>query len=254
VNRDLKNFLDEKYSQYSSRIFIENDPLTIPHRYSRKEDIEIAAFLTATIAWGQRVTIIRNAGKLMEWMDHAPVDFMLNSTDSDVEIFRTFVHRTFHGEDCYFFINRLRSIYRSGSSLEALFSEGFSRHKSMAGAISHFRDIFFAAEHRQRTEKHISNPAKNAAAKRLNMFLRWMVRDDPASVDFGLWKTLPASALMCPLDVHTSSVSKKLGLLKRKQPDWKAVVELTGQLRKLEPEDPVKYDIPLFALGAFEGF
>lgn len=254
MKADLKSFLDEKYRQYSDRIFIENDPITVPHQYSQKEDIEIAGFLTATIAWGQRKTIINNANRLISWMDNAPYEFMLNSREEELEIFKTFVHRTFHGSDCYFFIKRLRTMYQSGSSLEELFTQGYKKHHSIAGAIVSFRQQFLNGEHLVRTEKHISNPEKNAAAKRLNMYLRWMVRDMDNSIDFGIWKHIPASALMCPLDVHTSSVSKKLGLLKRKQPDWKAVEELTGQLRKLDPDDPVKYDIPLFALGAFEGF
>lgn len=254
MNTELKQFLDEKYEQYRGAVFIENDPILIPHRFSKKEDIEVAGFLTATIAWGQRKSIIRSAERLSALMEGAPYDFLLNSREQDLEGFKSFVHRTFQGTDCHYFISRLRQLYQSGSSLESVFTKGYELHGDIGRAITYFRDVFFRSEHLLRTEKHISNPAANAAAKRLNMFLRWMVRDDDNSVDFGIWQHIPASALMCPLDVHTSAVSKKLGLLKRKQPDWKAVVELTGRLRELEPEDPVKYDIPLFALGAFEGF
>lgn len=254
MKTDLKSFLDEKYSQYSDRIFIENDPITIPHQFSGKEDIEIAGFLTATIAWGQRKTIINNANRLMSWMDFSPYEFMLNSNKKDLDIFKSFVHRTFQGSDCHFFIERLRTIYQSGSSLEELFTQGYKKHRSTAGAIVSFRQQFLNGEQLVRTEKHISNPERNAAAKRLNMFLRWMVRGDDNSIDFGIWQAIPPSALMCPLDVHTARVSEKLGLLKRKQRDWKAVEELTERLRAFDAADPIKYDIPLFALGAFEGF
>lgn len=251
---DLRNFLERKYRQYGGRIFIDNDPITIPHRFAQKEDIEIAGFLTATIAWGQRKTIIRNASLLMEWMDNAPGDFMKNSHKSDLQTFKRFVHRTFQGEDCYFFIDRLRQLYQQGQSLEGIFGDGYRQSGDMAGAIGYFRKLFFDVPHPKRSEKHISNPSRNAAAKRLNMFLRWMVRSAEESVDFGIWNTIPASVLMCPLDVHTAAVSRKLGLLGRKQQDWKAVEELTRSLKKLDYNDPVKYDIPLFALGAFEGF
>lgn len=254
MDKNLKDLLDKKYEQYSTRIFIDNDPLTIPHQFTRKEDIEIAGFLTATIAWGQRKTIIRNANKLMQWMDYTPLDFMLHSDPADLDIFKTFVHRTFNGEDCYFFISRLRNLYRSGDSLENLFNQGYNNHQTMAGAIIHFRKKFLESDHPIRTEKHLANPARNAATKRLNMFLRWMIRNDPNSVDFGIWQGIPPSALMCPLDVHTATVSTKLGLLTRRQRDWKAVEELTEQLKKFDTTDPVKYDISLFALGAFEDF
>lgn len=254
METELKEVLDEKYEQYSGKIFIENDPITIPHQFVLKQDIEIAGFLTATIAWGQRKTIIRNANKLMEWMNFAPYDFMMNSKEADLEVFKSFVHRTFQGEDCHFFIRRLRHLYKSGATLEDLFAEGYKNHQSMAAAIINFREKFLMEPHLLRSEKHISNPAKNAAAKRLNMFLRWVIRNDPTSVDFGIWASIPSSALMCPLDVHTATVSRKLGLLKRKQNDWKAVELLTQQLRAFNREDPVKYDIALFALGAYEGF
>ncbi|MCF8308039.1 MAG: TIGR02757 family protein [Bacteroidales bacterium] len=254
MSGELRTFLEKKYEQYSGKIFIDNDPITIPHRFERKQDIEIAGFLTATIAWGQRKTIIRNADKLMEWMNFAPYDFMINSEENDLEVFKTFVHRTFQGEDCYFFIHRLRNLYKTGRTLEYLFAEGYEKQQSMAEAIKFFREKFFEQPHLLRSEKHVSNPGKNAAAKRLNMFLRWMTRNDPNSVDFGIWNAIPSSALMCPLDVHTASVSRKLGLLKRKQHDWKAVELLTQELRAFDREDPVKYDIALFALGAFEGF
>lgn len=252
--KDIKTFLDQKYDQYAGSIFIENDPIQIPHQYSKPQDIEIAAFLTAIIAWGQRKTIIKNASKLMQWMDNAPHDFMHNSSDADLDIFKTFVHRTFNGDDCHYFVSRLRSIYQQYDSLEEFFVRMCGNNLLMQLHLALFKKQFFSDDHLPRTEKHLANPMKNAAGKRLNMFLRWMVRQDKHSIDFGIWKQISPALLMCPLDVHSGNIARKLGLLHRKQDDWKAVEELTANLRKLDPEDPVKYDIPLFALGAMEGW
>ncbi len=251
---DVKSFLDSKYQQYGGRIFIEHDPVQIPHRFVKKQDIEIAGLLTAIIAWGLRKTIINNATKLLHWMDDAPYDFMLNSREKDLEVFSGFVHRTFNGDDCLFFINRLRAIYRTYPDLEAFFLTDKNPDDDIKVLLHRFKQNFFDAPHLSRTEKHIADPEKNASAKRLNMFLRWMVRNDPESIDFGIWKNIYPGKLMCPLDVHTGNVSRKLGLLQRKQSDWKAVEELTGNLRKFDAQDPVKYDISLFALGVFERF
>lgn len=246
----IKDFLEEKYHQYNNKAFIENDPVSIPHLFSRKEDIEIAGFLAATIAWGNRKSIIANASKLMTWMDHAPHDFMLHHSKKDLKPFEHFVHRTFNGKDCLFFIRSLSNIYRNHGGLEAAFGrlsegDGFELKQNIIG----FRTKFLETEHLSRSEKHISNPAQKSSAKRLCMFLRWMVRKDKKGVDFGLWKKIPASQLCLPLDVHTGNVSRHLGLLKRKQNDWQAVEEITAVLRSMDPEDPVKYDFALFGLG-----
>ncbi|GAA0870941.1 TIGR02757 family protein [Gangjinia marincola] len=250
---DLKNFLDQKVEQYNQFSFIAHDPIAIPHRFSKKEDIEISAFLVATIAWGNRKSILTNANKLMSLMDDAPHDFVINHEVNDLEKLSSFVHRTFNGDDLLYFISALKNIYQNHAGLESVFSLK-STSKSTQAAITHFKKIFFELPHLQRTEKHVSDPSKNSAAKRLNMFLRWMVRKDQGSVDFGLWDTIATSALSCPLDVHSGNVARKLGLLKRKQNDGKALTELDKTLRKLDPLDPVKYDFALFGLGVFERF
>jgi uncharacterized protein (TIGR02757 family) len=251
----LKLFLDEMYDRYNRPDFIESDPISIPRRFEKKQDIEISGFLAATIAWGQRPTIIRNANKLMQWMDESPYDFVLQHRKKDLKPFESFVHRTFNSTDCLYFIRALKNLYSKHNSLEEAFTNGHPWDKPHAGeAIGHFRRQFFELPHPLRTRKHLSDPAEGSAAKRMNMFLRWMVRKDKRKVDFGLWKTIPASALLCPLDVHSGNVARKLGLLTRKQNDWKAVQELTASLALLDPEDPVKYDFALFGLGVFEGF
>ncbi len=252
---ELKEFLDEKVEKYNRVTFIESDPISIPHQFTKKEDIEIAGFLSATIAWGQRVTIINNANKLMKLMDNAPHDFVLNAKTKDLKRFENFVHRTFNAVDCVFFIKSLQHIYLQKGGLQNVFTLK-NNNGNLANNISHFRTEFFAIEHPSRTKKHVSNPLENSSAKRLCMYLRWMVRDDKRGVDFGIWKNknLNASDLMCPLDVHSGNVARKLGLLKRTQNDWKAVEELTLNLRKLDKNDPVKYDFALFGLGVFENF
>ena len=249
---DLKTFLDEKAEQYNRAFFIEHDPIQIPHRFSQKQDIEIAALLSAIIAWGNRKSIIQNASNLMERMDQAPYDFILNAEKEDLIKLNGFVHRTFNDFDLKYFVQALQRIYRNHDSLEDLFiiREDEINAKS---AIERFRNAFFSGE-TVRTTKHISSPAKNSSAKRLNMFLRWMVRNDHQGVDFGIWHNIPASKLSLPLDVHTGNMSRKLGLLQRKQNDWKAVEEVDAKLRELDADDPVKYDFALFGLGAFEKF
>jgi uncharacterized protein (TIGR02757 family) len=248
----LKEFLDEKYDLYNRPEFILSDPIQIPHQYSLPEDIEIAGFMTATIAWGQRKSIINNANKLMQLMGNNPYDFILNAGPEHLEKLQYFVHRTFQGIDCIFFLRSLQNIYKNRGGLKNVFESGYVREKDMANVLIQFRDIFFEIEGPWRTRKHISDVNKNAAAKRLNMFLRWMVRVDKRGVDFGLWQTIPASALYVPLDLHSGNMARKLGLLKRTQNDWKAVVELTSRLREFDPLDPVKYDFALFGLGVFE--
>ncbi len=249
----LKEFLDTKVDQYNKPRFIESDPIKIPHQFHVKEDIEIAGFLTATIAWGNRKSIINNATRLMNLLDNTPHDFVLNHSESDLEKLQPFVHRTFNGYDCIQFIKCLKHIYVNHSGLEPLFNKHAETH-SLQKSISNFKATFFEIEHLKRTQKHVSDPLKNSAAKRINMFLRWMVRNDHAGVDFGIWKSLSPAQLSCPLDVHSGNVARKLGLLKRKQNDAKALLELDTALRKLDTKDPVKYDFALFGLGVFEGF
>ena len=251
---DLKAFLEEKHHQYNCERFIISDPIQIPKAFEEPEDIEIAGFITATIAWGQRKTIINNMHRLLGLMDHRPLDFILHAENSDLENFRSFKHRTFNGEDCIFFLRALKNIYRNHRGLRHLFESAYKRNGTLEAALSEFRRTFFEIPHPERTRKHVADISKNASAKRLNMFLRWMVRNDKQGIDFGIWRDIPAKALYIPLDVHTGNVARKLGLLKRKQNDWKAVLELTDNLRQFDASDPVKYDFALFGLGAFEGF
>ncbi|WP_445738715.1 TIGR02757 family protein [Mariniflexile sp.] len=250
---ELKDFLDNKVTQYNNLQFIESDPIQIPHQFSLKEDIEIAGFLTATIAWGNRKSIINNAKKMMVLLDNSPFDFIINHEEKDLEKLLPFVHRTFNGEDLIQFISSLNHIYKNYGGLESVFLKHVE-HRSLQNAISKFKTTFFEMDHLPRTQKHISDPLRNSAAKRINMFLRWMVRNDKTGVDFGVWNRLSPAQLSCPLDVHSGHVARKLGLLKRKQNDGKALLELDTSLRKLDPNDPVKYDFALFGLGVFEGF
>lgn len=253
--RHIKELLDEKYFQFNNTAFIETDPILIPHQFSKKEDIEIAAFLISTIAWGQRKSIINNGNKLMSLMNHEPHDFITNFSRKDLVRFNDFVHRTFNAVDCTFFFNSLQSIYRSKGGLEIAFSQEFSSNDvNVKQAIINFRALFLETDHQARSEKHISNPASKSSAKRLCMYLRWMVRKDKLGVDFGIWKSIKPGQLCLPLDVHTGNVSRKLGLLMRKQDDWQAVEEITEVLKSFDPKDPIKYDFALFGLGAFEGF
>lgn len=251
--KELKSFLDAKAAQYNHPRFLESDPIQIPHRFTNPKDIEISAFLTATIAWGNRKSIINNADRMMTLMDGAPHDFILNHEERDLERYAEFVHRTFNATDLRYFIKGLRHIYRSHGGLEAVFTAAITKD-SVLPAITHFKRVFFELPHEARTTKHVSDPTKGSAAKRINMFLRWMVRDGATGVDFGIWNSIPTSILSCPLDIHSGNVARKLNLLKRKQNDVKALAELDGNLRKLDPSDPVKYDFALFGLGVFEKF
>ena len=253
ANDDLKNFLDEKVARYNSTFFIEKDPISIPHRFSKKQDIEIAGFLSATIAWGQRLVILRNAAELLRRMDNDPYRFILGYTPKDLQAFGNFIHRTFNGIDCMYFLQALRSIYREHESLENFLTSVTNPDADVKGIIIAWRNAFFGKKHQPRTQKHFADPEKGSAAKRINMFLRWMIRKDMSGVDFGLWD-LPPSLLVCPLDVHSGRVARKLGLLTRKQDDWDSAIELTTRLRRFDPKDPVKYDFALFGLGAYESF
>jgi len=254
MNRiQLKEFLNEKVVVYNNPNFIESDPIQIPHLFTLKEDIEIAGFLVATIAWGNRKSIINNGHRLMEIMGNSPYDFVMNFSQKNSEALSTFVHRTFNNEDLDYFLRSLQNIYKNHVGLERVFAK-YAEEDSMQNAIHHFKKTFFELPHLPRTQKHVSDPLKNSAAKRINMFLRWMVRNDNAGVDFGIWKSISPSQLSCPLDVHSGNVARKLNLLKRKQNDGKALTELDNSLRKLDPKDPVKYDFALFGLGVFERF
>jgi len=250
---ELKSFLDYKVEQYNSPGFIKTDPIQIPHQFSKKEDIEIAGFLTATIAWGNRKSILNNATKLMELLEHSPFDFVMNHSETDLISLENFVHRTFNGTDLQYFVQSLKNIYLEHDGLEAVFTK-YAEANSLQMSIHQFKQLFFELPHLSRTQKHVSDPLKNSAAKRINMFLRWMIRNDAAGVDFGIWKSLSPAQLSCPLDVHSGNTARKLGLLKRKQNDGKALLELDHSLRKLDPIDPVKYDFALFGLGVFEKY
>lgn len=255
---ELKGFLNEKYDLYNNLKFIETDPIAIPHLFTQKEDREIAGFLTATIAWGQRVTILNNATKMMKLMGTNPYDFIMTAKEKDLKKFNDFVHRTFNGTDAVFFMRSLQHIYKKHGGLERAFmiKPNPTEASPLLQSIMHFRDLFFSIPSPARTGKHVSNPAENSSAKRLCMYLRWMIRADKRGVDFGIWnsKHLSPGNLMCPLDVHSGNVARKLGLLTRTQNDWKAVEELTANLRNFDPADPVKYDFALFGLGVFEKF
>ncbi|MFN2262155.1 MAG: TIGR02757 family protein [Psychroflexus sp.] len=250
---ELKSFLDEKVELYNQFKFIETDPISIPHQFSKDEDIEIIGFLIATIAWGNRKSILKNGQKLIKILQHSPHDFILNHKAKDLESCNGFVHRTFNTEDLKYFIKSLKNIYTKHGGLSAIF-EKYQTETSMQPAIHQFKNIFFELPHQKSTEKHVSDPLKNSAAKRLNMFLRWMVRQDQNGVDFGIWKQISPATLSCPLDVHSGKIARALGLLIRTQNDAKAVKELDENLRILDPNDPVKYDFALFGLGAFETF
>jgi len=249
----LKEFLEEKVILYNNSDFIESDPIQIPHLFTLKEDIEIAGFLVATIAWGNRKSIIKNSHQLMERMGNSPYDFVMNYTESDSEFLSGFVHRTFNSDDLSYFIKSLQNIYTNHGGLENIFNSNKGAD-SLQEAIHKFKHVFFELPHLARTQKHVSDPMKNSAAKRINMYLRWMVRNDNAGVDFGIWKNISPALLSCPLDVHSGNVARKLGLLKRKQNDAKALNELDASLRLLDAQDPVKYDFALFGLGVFEEF
>ena len=253
ITPDLKEFLDEMVVKYNNLKFIESDPVSIPHLFQRKEDIEISGFLVATIAWGNRTMILKNGLKLMNLMGNAPYEFIMNHTEDDLDRFDGFVHRTFNQIDLAYFIHALKHIYLNKGGLEPLFAARTTRFSTQP-AISYFKQEFFSLPHPERTSKHISDPERGSAAKRINMFLRWMVRNDKHGVDFGLWNSLSPSQLSCPLDVHSGNVARKLGLLTRTQNDSKALEELDINLRAMDSEDPVKYDFALFGLGVFEKF
>jgi uncharacterized protein (TIGR02757 family) len=245
----LKPFLDKMVEKYNQIGFIENDPISVPHRFTKKQDIEIAAFFAAILAWGQRKTIISKCRQLMHMMDDTPHHFILNHTTSDIRCMKLFKHRTFNAEDLQYFIAFLKHHYRHNNSLEAAFR---SPHPNgdIEIALRHFNSYFFSLPgYPQRTQKHVATPARKSACKRLNMFLRWMVRNDNSGVDFGLWTTIQPSQLICPVDVHVNRVANELGIICCKNADWQTAVELTKKLKVLDGKDPVKYDFALFGIG-----
>jgi uncharacterized protein (TIGR02757 family) len=253
IDPDLKAFLDEKADQYNRRDFIQTDPVAIPHLYDRKEDIEIAGFLTATIAWGNRKSILQNAQKLMCMLGDSPFDFVMGANTSQIKRLH-FVHRTFNSSDLHAFLHCLRNLYQQHGGLQMAFEQG-AQPNTLQPAIARFKRLFFEAEHPTRSEKHVSDPSKGASAKRLNMMLRWFVRKDDRGVDLGIWNgPLTPAMLSCPLDVHTGNTARAFGLLTRTQNDAKALAELDANLRALDPVDPVRYDFALFGLGIMEDF
>ncbi|QEH39854.1 TIGR02757 family protein [Chitinophaga sp. XS-30] len=254
-SQQLKDFLDAKAAYYNQPAFVAGDPVSIPHRYSRLQDIEIAALFAAILAWGNRTTIINKCTELMELFDNAPYDFILNHQAQDRMRLMGFKHRTFNGLDLMYFVEFLQHYYSNVTSLEFAFSGHMDETDiDTEKALTGFHQMFFSLEHPERTRKHVSSPEGNSACKRLNMFLRWMVRKDENGVDFGLWKYILPSQLICPMDVHVSRVAARLGLIEKAEANWKTARELTAVLRELDPEDPVKYDYALFGLGVIEKY
>ena len=254
----LRDFLEKKVSQYNKPAFIPSDPIYIPHLFSRKQDIEIAGFFAAIFAWGNRTTIINKSKELLNRMDNAPHDFCLNHSPLDLKGLTGFTHRTFNDTDLLYFIHFFNHHYSNNDSLETAFFKKkviSSKENPVENGLNEFRRYFFSFEDVPgRTKKHIASPLRNSACKRLNMFLRWMVRNDKNGVDFGIWKNILPKDLVCPVDVHVARVARHFNLLERRQIDWQAAVELTGRLRTLDEKDPVKYDFALFGLGVMEKY
>nr|WP_161891501.1 TIGR02757 family protein [Pontibacter russatus] len=251
----IKALLDDRVALYNRPAFIPNDPVSIPHRFSKKQDIEISGFFAAILAWGQRKTIINNCLKLMDLMDNAPHDFVLHHQDHDLRRFLGFKHRTFNDTDLLYLLHFFQQYYRQHDSLETAFVGEGHIYRTQKERLVHFHHLVFSLEEApQRTRKHIATPARKSACKRLNMYLRWMVRKDSNGVDFGLWNTMQMADLICPCDVHVERVARRLCLITRKGMDWETAEELTAHLRDFDPNDPVKYDYALFGLGIEEKF
>lgn len=248
---ETKEFLDFKVQQYNTPSFIEDDPIQVPHAFTQKEDIEIMGFLVATIAWGNRKSILKSGERLMAIFGNSPYDFIMEYDADKATHLDGFVHRTFNSIDLAYFVEALQNIYKHYGGMEEIFYK-YATDDSLQTAIHYFKKVFFELPHPHRTQKHVSDPHRKSAAKRINMFLRWMVRKDNNGVDFGLWNKLDPKQLSCPLDVHSGNIARKLGVLHRKQNDAKAVLELDEALRKMDPKDPVKYDFALFGLGVYK--
>jgi uncharacterized protein (TIGR02757 family) len=252
---DFADFLLQKAKQYNTAAFIFNDPVSVPHRFSQPCDVEIAGFFAAVFSWGNRTTIIQKSNELMKRMDDAPHDFVLHHQPADLKNLMGFKHRTFQEDDLFYFIHFLRRHYQTHASLEPAFAQWLSTtDKTVEKALVGFRNYFFSCDHLPRTRKHISSPQTRSSCKRLNMFLRWMVRKDHSGVDFGLWKHIHASQLVCPLDLHVARVARRFQLLRSGKTDWQAALELTAALRKMNPDDPVHFDFALFGLGIVEKY
>ena len=251
---EIKDFLEEKYLQYNNPSFIECDPISIPHSFSVPHDREISGFLTAAIAWGRRDLILRSSRLMLELMDNSPYEFIMSVSETELLRLSGFVHRTFNGIDCMYFIKGLKHIYSNYNSMEEVLLQGMEADGSLKDGLYHLRSVFFSLPHASRNEKHFADVMGGSAGKRLNMFLRWMVRKDNHGVDFGIWKKIDPAMLYIPLDLHSGNTARRLGLLTRRMNDWKAVEELTEVLREFDPADPVKYDFALFGLGVNEKF
>jgi uncharacterized protein (TIGR02757 family) len=252
----LKAFLDKKVDEYDQPFFIKTDPICIPHLFSKKQDIEIAGFFAAIFAWGNRTTIINKSKELMQLMDNQPYQFCLHHSDNDLKKLLSFKHRTFNTTDLLYFISFFNMHYRENNTLETAFTKWMKKDdENVEHALNGFYQYFFSMKHvPKRTMKHIASPNKKASCKRLNMYLRWMVRRDKKGVDFGIWKSIHPSQLVIPLDVHVARVARHFKLLERKQTDWLAAIDLTNEMKYLDPKDPAKYDFALFALGVLEKF
>ena len=252
-NEELHDLLEHLHDKYNRPEFIEGDPISIPHSFTGRQDIEISGFLAATIAWGNRKAIVKSARRMVEYMDNAPYDFTMNASEQELSRLLTYVHRTFNGNDFHTFVLAMRHLYNEYGGIGEFFESRFEQTRDMRTVLSEFRHTFFCIDHDPHCQKHLSSIDKGAACKRLNMYLRWMVRSDGRGVDFGLWDRIPASALYLPLDVHSGNMGRALGLLQRKQNDWKAVEQITETLRQFDPSDPVRFDFSLFGAG-IDGF
>lgn len=254
--KSLKEFLNEKVDAYDQPFFIDADPISIPHRFSKKQDIEIAGFFAAIFAWGNRTTIINKSVELLQLMDNAPHDFILHHSEKDLKALQNFRHRTFNATDLLYFVSFFQLHYAQHPSLETAFTKNLKPGDvNTESALNGFYQYFFSLEDvPTRSMKHIACPAKKSTCKRINMFLRWMVRRDKNGVDFGIWKTISPAKLVVPLDVHVARVARHFNLLERKATDWEAAVELTNRLKEFDPADPVKYDFALFGLGVLEKY
>ena len=246
---EMFELLESLHDKFNNESFIEADPISVPHSYADAGDIEISGLLASTIAWGNRKAIVQSSHRMMRYMDNSPKDFVLNASDAEIATLSSYVHRTFNGEDLQDFVRALRHIFNKWGSIGGFFESRYAEHQDLRRVFSEFRREFHSVEHNPHSEKHMSSIDKGAACKRLCMYLRWMVRRDDRGVDFGLWRGIPMSALYMPLDIHTSRMGRGLGLLERKQNDWKAVEELTASLREFNTEDPVRYDYSLFGVG-----
>lgn len=250
---EILSLLNNKVSEYNRPSFVDIDPISIPHKFIEQKDIEISAYLTSIISWGRRPAILKCANRLMDLMGYEPYNFIMNAGQVELKQLQGFVYRTFNSDDLLFVVEAMKNLYSNYSNMEELANKCFTENNDIKDVIIGIRNELLKTEHLKRSEKHLANPETGSAAKRTNMFLRWMIRQDTNGVDFGIWNKIPSSALMIPLDVHSGNIARQLGILTRKQNDWKAVEELTTKLREFDPHDPVKYDFALFGIGVFEG-